>query len=175
MIKTIKNIWSKIVHLGLSDIDDPQEKSRVKLLNKLAIVAFAISSSIYIFKLYINVGMVHLNLVPISIELSVLFFSYKAKHLFSRLISCFVFPIGIHGNIMGAGATLGEFIVYPLIIFLTFILLENRKTLRNIALLWTITLSILSFIYIAYGFEYNPISSDILGSILLFLGCIVLI
>jgi len=169
------NFNKKIENLGLLDQLDSIENSKIRLLNKLAIVTLFIIILLMGVRYFAGSNVLLPSLVSLVVVGFVPYLNKIGNYMLARHIACFGFPVSVFLIITIEGAKLGEFIIYLLCIIQAHILYEGKTFHRNLTTLWVFVLAITSFLYIEHTFTTNPISSNIPGSIGLFASSIIVV
>ena len=172
---SVTKLWNCIINLGNSNSYDLSEQARIRLVNKLGAVAFIGSFGLTVVRYFTDPATIYGSYISFFFIAIILFLNFRRFHTTSRIIACFLFPVGIMYIIMMDGATMGEFVIYLLNVVLTYILFEERRVIRNAAIIWISSIAIFSFYYITITFEENPIASHPIGTICLFFTAIILL
>ncbi len=171
----MKKIWEKIINIGVKDGLALAEVSKIKLLNKIAFIASFASFTIDGFLFHFNEGHSILNLLTSILPAFILLFNHKGFYREARIWTCIFYPVAISYYAAQDGAAMGEFTIFLVLIILAFILFESDSKLRDLSVFWNTSNAIGLYLYIHNTFELNPIASNTVGSVMIFLASVIVL
>ncbi len=171
----MKHYWDLIINLGIYDWQEQSEVARIRLLNKLAFLCILFAALLLVVRLCTTLEALPSNLFATFYPCLILYLNKKENYHKARILACFGYPIAIFLIILDEGAALGEFSIFLVLIVLAFILFDNNKKIRNIAIFWTSLVSFISYAYVYFGYEVNPVASNFIGTLVLFQSCVLVL
>lgn len=163
----MKSIWDKVINLGISEELASSEKSKIRLINRLSVIAalgglVIFFGSLFLFPETFFWTEIFVVLFPILF----LYFNHSRKYIISKLFICAVYPSAISFQICMDGATSGEFTLFLLFGLLGYVLYEKDKKTIGLLLLWNGLNSVCSYLFVIYSFKENIICTNVLGTII---------
>ncbi|NNK90376.1 MAG: GHKL domain-containing protein [Saprospiraceae bacterium] len=160
--------WGYIVNIGAYDHLQWSEKIKVRLLNKLLFICVFVTLLLMVSR-YFFFEQTVIPQIRIIFIISICFlFHFKGNYLLPRYIACFIFPISVALLMCREGGVHGEHSIFFAISFIGFIFFERQVFSKFLCVAWNVFLGIYCLVHVHHHFDYNPISSNLFGSIIIF-------
>ena len=148
----LQQLWNRFAEIGLHEGIEERERTKVRVLNKLSILAIIIAGLLFILTLIAiqDFYIASLNLVSLSFGLFILLLNQNRFFNAARYLACFGFPFWIMIAIFGVkSVSIGESAIFLITSLLVFIQYEGQTRQKTICLIWNIGLFTCNLIYLS--------------------------
>lgn len=160
----ILDLWVKMTSIGIYDDLKQDEKSKVRLINQLAVISFCTAILTLGFRIITQSGSTLQNLAIFSFVTMVLVFHKYRYYSISRVLTCFSIPIVFTFLTFHGKGNWGAFNIYILCVLIAVIQYEGKPAKRTMSiLLITIlgTISIYNLNALGDAMQNHPLENSI--------------
>ena len=143
--KALLKIWNKLSNLGIYPNLSPVEMIKTRMFNRIVLICICSSITVLILQLSLDLSNGEFKfsrnqldfLATVGIGITILILHHYKKYQITPIIACFIYPAWIAATIVLGFAHYAEPNIFLLVILMSMILYQNKKTMLILAVLFS--------------------------------------